>query len=160
MTMKALKIPALKSRKEWGALLLSFGLVVAGVYLLSQSQKLQRLSVLEEGMGTCFQRVAQTFTARMIGEGRSVYLDKGFTGAIEECLGAAVSLTTQATADAGASNAAALTYKLANEVSFFHAKVRGYDSQFAKNNDAVPPTHLNGSFHGMDGIRESILADF
>lgn len=159
MTMKALKIPALKSRKEWGALLLSFGLVVAGVYLLSQSQKLQRLSVLEEGMGTCFQRVAQTFTARMIGEERSVYLDKGFTGASEECFGEAVSWATQATADAGAGKAAALTNKLANEVSFFHAKVHGNDSQFAKNNDAVQSSHLNGRFQGMEGIREEILAD-
>src|SRR5690606_29699109 len=137
MTMKAFKIPALKTRKEWAALVLSLGLVVAGVNLLSQSQKLQRLSVLEEGMGTCFQRVAQTFTARMIGEERSVYLDKGFTNASEECFGEAVSWATDATASTGATKVAALTNKLANEVSFFHAKVHGNDAQFAKNNDVV-----------------------
>lgn len=159
MTMKAFKIPALKTRKEWAALVLSLGLVVAGVNLLSQSQKLQRLSVLEEGMGTCFQRVAQTFTARMIGEERSVYLDKGFTNASEECFGEAVSWATDATASTGATKVAALTNKLANEVSFFHAKVHGNDAQFAKNNDVVQSSHLNTRFQGMEGVREEILAD-
>ena len=143
MTMKVLKLPKVKSRKEWGALVLSIGLVAAGIFLLSQSQKLQKLAVLEEGLGTCFQRVAQSFTARMIGEERSVYLDKGFTGASEECFGEAASWSVQATQMAGATKVAALVNKLANEVSFFHAKIHGSDASFAKNNEVVQSSHLN-----------------
>lgn len=159
MTMKALKLPKIKSRKEWGALVLSVGLVVAGIFLLSQSQKLQRLAVLEEGMGTCFQRVAQSFTARMIGEERSVYLDKGFTQASEECFGEAASWAAQASADTGATKVAALVNKLANEVSFFHAKIHGQDATFAKNNDMVQSSHLNSRFQAMELLREEALAD-
>lgn len=159
MTMKAFKIPAMKSRKEWVALALSIGLVLAGTYLLSVSQKLQRLSVLEEGMGTCFQRVAQSFTARMIGEERSVYLDKGFTQASEECFGETLSWATEASAGTGLSTIAPLTNKLANEVSFFHAKIHGSDTQFAKNNDMVQSSQLNSRFQAMENIREQILSE-
>tara|TARA_R110000868_G_scaffold351700_3_gene612967 strand:- start:4527 stop:5951 length:1425 start_codon:yes stop_codon:yes gene_type:complete len=159
MTMKVLKLPKVKSRKEWGALVLSIGLVAAGIFLLSQSQKLQKLAVLEEGLGTCFQRVAQSFTARMIGEERSVYLDKGFTGASEECFGEAASWSVQATQMAGATKVAALVNKLANEVSFFHAKIHGSDASFAKNNEVVQSSHLNSRFQAMEAVREEALAD-
>lgn len=154
-----MKVPAFKTRKEWTALALTVGLVGAGIFLLSQSQKLQRLSVLEEGMGTCFGRVAQTFTARMIGEDRSVYLDKGFTQSTEECFGEAASWASMAAADTGATKAAATANKLANEVTFFHAKIHGTDAQFTKNNDIVQTSHLNTRFQGLEGLREDVLAD-
>ncbi len=149
----------MKSRKEWAALVLSVGLVVSGVFLLSDSQKLQRLAVLEEGMGTCFQRVAQTFTAKMIGESRSVYLDKGFTQASEECFGEAASVANQVSVSTVATKAAALVNKLANEVSFFHAKIHGTDESFSKNNELVQSSHLNSRFQAMEGIREQALSD-
>ncbi len=159
MTMKAIKFPKMKSRKEWAALGLSVGLIISGVFLLSDSQKLQRLAVLEDGMGTCFQRVAQTFTAKMIGEDRSVYLDKGFTQASEECFGEAASVANQVSVTTIATKAAAIVNKLANEVSFFHAKIHGTDESFAKNNDVVQSSHLNTRFQGLEAIREEALSD-
>src|SRR5690606_37398253 len=51
------------------------------------------------------------------------------------------------------------TNKLANEVSFFHAKVHGTDAQFARNNDMVQSSQLNSRFQAMENIREEILAD-
>ena len=159
MAMKVLKILSLRTPTERTALFLSVGLVVAGIYLLSHSQKLQKLSVLEEGIGTCFQRVSQTFTARMIGQMNSVHLNQGFTQATQECFGETVSWAMNATSDRDVSKLVILFNKLANEVSFFHAKIEKRNTQFSINNDTVQRSHLNGRFQAMESIREDILSD-
>lgn len=54
-------------------------------YQTNQSQ-LDRMNVLNQGVGTCFNRISQTFTAMMIRDVNSPYLNRGFMGLSDECL--------------------------------------------------------------------------
>jgi hypothetical protein len=54
-------------------------------YQSNQSQ-LDRMNVLNQGVGTCFNRISQTFTAMMIKDVHSAYLNRGFMGLSDECL--------------------------------------------------------------------------
>lgn len=54
-------------------------------YQSNQSQ-LERMNVLNQGVGTCFNRISQTFTAIMIKDVHSAYLNRGFMGLSDECL--------------------------------------------------------------------------
>ena len=54
-------------------------------YQSNQSQ-LERLSVLNQGLSTCFNRVSQTFTAMMISDLQSPYVKTDFTKLSDECL--------------------------------------------------------------------------
>lgn len=63
-------------------------IVVAGVltfFWQTYSQKNTSLSVLQDGMNTCFGRVNQSFTAYMIGDLKSYYLQSGFLKLSQEC---------------------------------------------------------------------------
>jgi hypothetical protein len=44
------------------------------------------MNVLNQGVGTCFNRISQTFTAMMIKDIHSPYLNRGFMGLSDECL--------------------------------------------------------------------------
>jgi len=52
----------------------------------SNQFQLDRMNVLNQGVGTCFNRISQTFTALMIREVHSPYLNRGFLGLSDECL--------------------------------------------------------------------------
>src|SRR5690606_24575930 len=55
------------------------------VYQQNQVNRAQSLSRLHNGVGTCFTRVAQTFTALMVNDLNSIYLSKDFKGLTSEC---------------------------------------------------------------------------
>lgn len=68
-----------------------FVLAVGGMWHQHTNQKqLQELGILNQGIGTCFNRVSQTFTATMIKDFNSTYLDRGFMALSDECLSEAV----------------------------------------------------------------------
>ena len=48
--------------------------------------QLDRMNILNQGVGTCFNRISQTFTAMMIKDSRSPYLNQGFMTLSNECL--------------------------------------------------------------------------
>lgn len=48
--------------------------------------QLDRLNVLNQGVGTCFNRISQSFTAIMIRDIKSPYLHQGFMALSDECL--------------------------------------------------------------------------
>jgi uncharacterized membrane protein YidH (DUF202 family) len=52
---------------------------------LNQSQ-MDKINVLNQGISTCFNRISQTFTALMIKDINSSYLNRGFMGISDECL--------------------------------------------------------------------------
>ena len=54
-------------------------------YQVNQHQ-LDRINVLNQGVGTCFNRISQTFTAMMIRDIQSPYLHQGFMALSDECL--------------------------------------------------------------------------
>lgn len=65
---------------------LTFAIICTSiVYQQNQVNRAQSLSRLHNGVGTCFTRVAQTFTALMVNDLNSPYLSKDFKGLTSEC---------------------------------------------------------------------------
>jgi len=62
-------------------------LSLAGFWEYSKNQHdFARLSLVNQGVSTCWARISQTFTALMIKDVQSAYLDRGFLGISDECL--------------------------------------------------------------------------
>lgn len=66
------------------------GLVSFSALIQLNSKKVSELRLFQEGIQTCFSRVAQTFTARTIGDLNSTYIANDFKGFTEECFGEAM----------------------------------------------------------------------
>ncbi len=83
--MNILKIAAYA--KEYTLQLVLLGTVVGTGFLISENTKMyQKVLNFEGGVGTCFQRVNQTFTAKIINDQSSVYLTQNFQNLTEECM--------------------------------------------------------------------------
>lgn len=101
----------------------SLALTVAGFWHLRQNvNATDHLAALQQGVSTCFARVTQTFTAAMIRDLRSPYLNKDFMALSDECLRegaktAQVDLTLMP-------KASRLNNELVSETYWFHEKVQ------------------------------------
>ena len=83
--MKILKLTTYA--KEYALQLVLLGTVITTGYMISENAKTyQKVLNLESGISTCFQRVNQTFTAKLISDQSSVYLTQNFQSLTEECM--------------------------------------------------------------------------
>ncbi len=89
-------------------------------YQTNQAQ-LSRLSLLNQGLTTCFNRVSQTFTAMMISDFQSPYLKQDFTSLSHECLNetAKGSVTLKSSMGKAFENLS----QLMSETHWFHEKI-------------------------------------
>lgn len=98
-------------------------LTVLGSFWHQQSNQTQldKMNVLNQGVGTCFSRVAQTFTATMIRDVRSPYLHKDFMNLTDECISETIKTANpfRQSVDKGYE----VLNRLHSETSWFHEKV-------------------------------------
>jgi hypothetical protein len=87
---------------------------------VNQTQ-LDRLNVLNQGVGTCFNRISQTFTAMMIKDIQSPYLNRGFMGLSDECLNETIKGINPFKKNVG--KGYETLNQLISEVHWFHEKV-------------------------------------
>lgn len=87
---------------------------------VNQSQ-MDRMNILNQGTGTCWGRISQTFTAMMIKDLKSPYLDRGFMALSDECLNEAIKGINPFKRDVG--KGYETLNKLISEVHWFHEKV-------------------------------------
>jgi hypothetical protein len=87
---------------------------------MNQTQ-MDRMNVLSQGVGTCFDRVSQTFTAMMIKDVKSAYLARGFLGLSDECLSETIKGINPFKREV--SRGHEILNKLISEVHWFHEKV-------------------------------------
>lgn len=106
-----LRKPVLHSNKKFLALgfVCTLGLIGASSLLFSQNNLINHLNVLNGGLSTCFGRVNQSYTAKMIGRPNSQYLQDEFFTTTEDCFGDVLSyyfdhLTQQSTLPANQMN--------------------------------------------------------
>lgn len=70
-------------------IVVSIGLLAAVLFftysIQENSQKMKRVTNLESGIQTCFSRVNQTYTAKLLNEQTSQYLSQNFQSLTEEC---------------------------------------------------------------------------
>ncbi len=101
---------------------------------VNQSQ-LDRLTILNQGIGTCFNRISQTFTAMMIKDVQSPYLNRGFMGLSDECLNETIKGINPFKKNVG--KGYETLNQLISEVHWFHEKITKLHGPLL-NNPAAP----------------------
>lgn len=89
-------------------------------YQVNQHQ-LDRINVLNQGVGTCFNRISQTFTAMMIRDVQSPYLHQGFMSLSNECLTETINGINPFRKNAG--KGYETLNQLISETHWFHEKI-------------------------------------
>lgn len=101
------------------------GLVLLGVLIYStfniqeNSQSLKKLTNLESGIQTCFGRVNQTYTAKLLEDTASQYLTQNFEALTEECFAESI-LNVDENFKVELANATKKLSTLASNVHWFH----------------------------------------
>lgn len=80
-----------------------------------------RMNFFNQGVNTCFTRVTQTFTAMMIKDIQSPYLQRGFMGLSEECLNETIKEVNPFKKNVG--KGYQTLNQLISEVNWFHEKI-------------------------------------
>ncbi len=80
-----------ESKKTILGFLILSSLVFTTFQVTNDSFKLKRISSLESGIQTCFTRVNQTYTAKLLTDETSGYLTQNFQGLTEECFAESIS---------------------------------------------------------------------
>lgn len=83
--------------------------------------QLDRMNVLNQGVGTCFNRISQTFTAMMIKDIQSPYLNRDFMSLSDECLNETIKGINPFRKNVG--KGYETLNQLISEVHWFHEKV-------------------------------------
>lgn len=119
--------------------------------------ELDRLSVLNQGIGTCFNRISQTFTAMMIKDIQSPYLNRGFMGLSDECLNETIKGINPFKQNVG--KGYETLNQLISEVHWFHEKVLKTHAPMLAGQDLNPSmAPLSDRFSKMETYKVN-LAD-
>lgn len=151
------KLPALGLEKILLFSGFTLALTMAGFWHLRQNvTRAEQLATFQQGVSTCFARVTQTFTAAMIRDTRSPYLNKDFMSLSDECLREGAK-TSQVDLSA-MPKAARLNNDLVSEVYWFHEKVMkvmGAGSLSAK--DAIPMNGVSDKYAKIEGMKLDLV---
>ena len=122
----------------------------------SNQIQLERMSVLNQGVSTCFTRISQTFTAMMIKDIKSPYLHQGFMSLSDECLNETIKGMNPFKQDAG--KGYDVLNKLISEVHWFHEKVIKIHAPMLAGRELNPPmTTLSDRFSKMESYKVTLL---
>ena len=112
----------LQSKKSIMGFLLLAALVVNTYKIQDNSGRIKRLTNFESGIQTCFTRVNQTYTAKMLADATSIYLTLNFQNLTEECFAEGI-LNVEESFKNELSQTAKKLSNLASNVHWFHEDV-------------------------------------
>ncbi|MCK5073133.1 MAG: HAMP domain-containing histidine kinase [Bacteriovoracaceae bacterium] len=149
------KITRMVNSKKGPAGLLLLACLLGAVVIISQnSWKIEKTSILTDGVGTCFSRVVQTHTAYLLGGGASVYMSKGFTDGTEECFAEAVCNLEENLGKTMADVSRELN-SLASSVHWFHEKLSSGDNKLLSEVDFR--SRLGIRFSKIEVMRDQVV---
>lgn len=112
----------------------------------------QLTTTLQSGLQTCFQRIHQSYTAKVIGGGSGAYLDSQFTGLTEECLGEAKTIFENRFAGVLVGTER-LMNNLTTDVHWFHETITKSDGTPAD----VVIANAGGRFEKIEKLKDEIM---
>jgi hypothetical protein len=122
---------------------------------VNQTQ-LDRMNILNQGVGTCFNRISQTFTAMMIKDIQSPYLNRGFMGLSDECLNETIKGTNPFLKNVG--KGYETLNQLISEVHWFHEKIlKIHTPMLGGKNLTVPLAPLSDRFGKMEDFKMNLV---
>ncbi len=133
-------------------------MVTLGAFWHHQSNQMQldRMNVLNQGVGTCFNRLSQTFTAMMIKDIQSPYLNRDFMALSDECLNETIKGINpfKKNVEKGYET----LNQLISEVHWFHEKVLKIHGPFISNPKAIVPfASLQERFGKMENYKLDLV---
>lgn len=137
--------------------MVSVGLLASfsAVFLYGQLLGHRALGIqnLNNGIQTCFARVNQTYTAKMIGSQGAGYLSPEFMMTSEECFAEALSMTESLFQNTFTFSLKQMN-KLVADVHWFHEKLEANNSPFTKK---VTNDSISSRFEAIEGIQETVI---
>lgn len=129
-------------------------LILASTWLNQRVQNKQvSLHATNSGVGICFQRVTQTFTALMIRDFSSEYLTEGFKSATGECFDQVEkSLTGMGIAKSTFKNLS----NLKSDLHWFNQKVNRVKSMAEKNEIDLLQSNITNKFSELESLKGKI----
>ncbi len=112
----------LENKSSFAGLVLLVALIANTYYIQENAGRIKRLTNFESGMQTCFSRVNQTYTAKMLGDTASVYLAQNFQNLTEECFAEGI-LNVEDSFKTELSQVAKNLSTLASNVHWFHEDI-------------------------------------
>jgi hypothetical protein len=122
----------------------------------SNQMQLDKLSVLNQGIGTCFNRISQTFTAMMIKDVQSPYLNRNFMALSDECLNETIKGINpfKKNVEKGYET----LNQLISEVHWFHEKILKVHNPLLANPKAIVPlASLQERFGKMENFKLDLV---
>lgn len=122
----------------------------------SNQTQLDRMNILNQGVGTCFNRISQTFTAMMIKDIQSPYLNRGFMGLSDECLNETIKGINPFRKNVG--KGYQTLNQLISEVHWFHEKVlKIHSPMLAGQNLNASLTPLSDRYGRMENFKMNLV---
>lgn len=122
---------------------------------VNQTQ-LDQMNILNQGVGTCFNRVSQTFTAMMIKDIQSPYLNREFMGLSDECLNETMKGVNPFKQNVG--KGYQTLNQLISEVHWFHEKItKIHTPMITGKNLTAPLEPISTRFSKMEGFKVSLV---
>jgi hypothetical protein len=113
------------------------------------------MSILNQGVGTCFNRISQTFTAVMIKDMQSPYLNRSFLGLSDECLGETIKGINPFKKNVGKGYQA--LNQLISEVFWFHEKVLKIQAPVAAGQASAALGPVSDRFSKMENFKLNLM---
>lgn len=138
-----------KRKRSFLAVSLVGAVVVAGVTMKNSATQKAELAVLAEGIQTCFLRVNQSFTAKLIGQNNLEYLGSNFFTTSEECFAEALG-TVKNQFKTDTKNLLRNMNGLSSEVHDLHGKFRATDEK---------PEAIAATFSRIESFKDDTLEE-
>ncbi|MGZ3786996.1 MAG: hypothetical protein ACXVLQ_00655 [Bacteriovorax sp.] len=145
----------LESKRNIAGLLLLASLIGITYNIQENSGRIKRLTNFESGIQTCFSRVNQTYTAKMLGDTASNYLTTNFQNLTEECFAEGI-LQVEDSFKVELSLVAKKLSTLASNVHWFHEDILSPGSARAIANDGES-RDVGARFEKIETTKDEIL---
>ena len=126
------------------------GVIALALFSFKLEKKGHLLGLIKDGVGTCFHRVSQSYTAQLIGESRSTYLQNPFLTMTEECFGQSLHLLEDLQLTPQES-ALKILNTMSNETYAFHQKL-----SYSSLPQELYHSHLAGLFEKLENKKDRL----
>ncbi len=129
--------------------------LTAAIWSMGYQKRTGNIQTMSDGLHTCFSRVTQSFTSRMIGEKASEYLRSSFFTSTEDCFGDVISFNRQNVNAKRDKNIGLALNQLSSEVYLFHELIRPAVGFQNKNANLIPERY--GKLETLSNNLENII---
>jgi len=137
--------------------ILSFVILSTLVYstfqVTNNSFQLKKVSNLESGIQTCFTRVNQTYTAKLLADDASGYLTQNFQGLTEECFAESIS-SLEENFKGEVNSIAKKLSTLASNVHWFHEDLAGNTEMLETEN-----SNMSQRFEKIETVKDELIEE-